>query len=400
MNMMNFVLIIVAFKLTGSNTAVSGIILSFTIPAILFGILAGVFVDRWNKKLVLFYTNVLRTLLLLILVAINTNLVVIYIISFLVSVITQFFIPAETPMIPLLVKKDLLMSANALFGMGIYGSVLVAYVLSGPFLLLFGETTVFAILALLFLLAAVCVLFIKSPKTEEEHHGFLSHVNTDVLVGDIKSAYEAMKKTKDIYNSLLLLALSQFIILILAVLGPGYASHVMKMDVNRFPLLFVTPAAIGMILGAVTIGNYFQNMSKYRIAAFGAFMAGVAIMLLPYGSAETSKGFITFLNSVVSLPFRIEMYHVMMIVAFVLGTANSYIFVPSNTLLQERTHETYRGKVYGALNALIGVFSLVPVVIVGELADFYGIEVVLTGLGILIASVGILQLLIFGNKKK
>src|SRR5579872_6703653 len=78
MNMMNFILILVAFSLTNSNTAVSGIVLSFTIPAIFFGILAGVFVDRWNKKYVLFATNAIRVFLLVVLAFAHTNLVGLY----------------------------------------------------------------------------------------------------------------------------------------------------------------------------------------------------------------------------------------------------------------------------------------------------------------------------------
>src|SRR5579872_5283402 len=106
MNTMNFILILVAFSLTNSNTAVSGIVLSFTIPAIFFGILAGIFVDRWNKKYVLFVANALRALLLFVLSFIHSNLFGLYLLTFLISIITQFFIPAETPMIPLIVKKE------------------------------------------------------------------------------------------------------------------------------------------------------------------------------------------------------------------------------------------------------------------------------------------------------
>src|SRR6266704_4852913 len=81
-NMTNFLLIIVAYALTGSNTAVSGIVVAFTLPAILFGIVAGVFVDRMDKKKVLFATNFIRAVLLLILVIFHSNLVVLYIVTF------------------------------------------------------------------------------------------------------------------------------------------------------------------------------------------------------------------------------------------------------------------------------------------------------------------------------
>jgi MFS family permease len=74
MNMLSFVLILVAFKLSGSNTAVSGIVLTFIVPAIIFGLLAGVYVDRWNKKAVLFNTNIIRGALLLAIVVFHNNL--------------------------------------------------------------------------------------------------------------------------------------------------------------------------------------------------------------------------------------------------------------------------------------------------------------------------------------
>lgn len=400
MNMFNFVLIIVAFKLSHSNTAVSGIILSFTLPAVVFGMLAGVFVDRWDKKAVLFSTNALRALLLLILTFWHNSLFGIYSISFLAAVLTQFFIPAETPMIPVLVKKELLLSANALFGMALYGSVLVAYALSGPVLLSSGDTYVFALLSLLFLLAAFFVTLIKEPRSHSAHTGFLSNIHTSEVVGDIKSAFAIMSKTKEIYNSLFLITLSQFIILVLAVLGPGYGIQILGIKVDEFPLLFVTPAAVGMVVGAIVVGNYFQYRNKYKIAAGGAIIAGISIMLLPYGSKVASKGLIDLLNAILPFGGGINILHLMMVLAFVLGMSNAFVFVPSNTLLQEKTHEHYRGKVYGALNALVGLCSLVPVVLVGALADTFGVGRVLTGLGIVIASIGLLNLLFTMGKRK
>lgn len=49
-NVFNFFLIIIAFANTRSNTAVSGVVLSFIIPAIIFGSFAGAYVDRLNKR--------------------------------------------------------------------------------------------------------------------------------------------------------------------------------------------------------------------------------------------------------------------------------------------------------------------------------------------------------------
>src|SRR6476469_8633803 len=60
---------IIADRFQAENQTISGwvsaIMMAFTIPAVLFGSLAGVFVDRWHKKEVLVATNLLRGILVL-----------------------------------------------------------------------------------------------------------------------------------------------------------------------------------------------------------------------------------------------------------------------------------------------------------------------------------------------
>ncbi|MBI2190171.1 MAG: MFS transporter [Candidatus Levybacteria bacterium] len=370
MNMTNFILIIVAFELTKSNTAVSLIVLSFTVPTIIFGILAGVYVDRWNKKQVLFLTNIIRAFLLLLLAFFfSQNLFFIFILSFLIAIATQFFIPAETPMIPVLVKKNLLMSANSLFGMGIYGSILIAYALSGSIILFFGKTSVFFVLGFLFFIAALFIVLMR-----------VKAANRSSLI----------TKTKEIYHALLLLTLSQVLILVVAVIGPGYAREILGIDIKQFPLLFVTPAALGMVLGAVVLGNFLHAHPKRAMTSAGIFLSGVTLLILPYGSQVTSRGFITALNTYLPAILSINILHIMVFLAFVLGIANALIFVPSHTILQEETSDEVRGKIYGVLNTMVGLFSLFPIILVGGLADLFGVGTVLTGIG-----AGILALFMF-----
>lgn len=374
--MINFVLIVVVFKLTQSNIAVSLLVLSFIIPSILLGLLAGVIIDRMSKKKVLFLTNVFRAILLLVLFFVHDVLFLVYLISFFISLITQFFIPAETPMIPVLVKDESLLQANALFGMGIYASVLIAYALTGPSLLLFGEKYIFILLVLLFTIASFLISLIKVPKVEElrEERHFLSFLK------EIKNALPFFVKAKKIYSPLFLLSLSQFIILVLAVIGPGYAQNALHIKVEIFPLIFVAPAALGTILGAVLLANYFQSASLEKSATIGVFLSAFSVGLLPFISFTISST-----NNII--------FVLIGLVAFLLGFSNALVFVPSNTLLQEETSSDVRGKVYGLLNTLSGLVSFFPIVMVGGLADFFGVNKVLIGIAFIIAIIGIRRLL-------
>lgn len=387
-NMFNFVIIIVVFTVSSSNTAVAGAILSFTIPQLLFGLLAGVYVDRWNKKKVLYASNFLRALLVLPLIFFHSNLFLVYLLTFCISLISQFFIPAETPMIPIVVKRQLLLSANAIFGMVIYSSIFIAYAISGPALILLGPRFTFALLLLSFLLAAFFATFIK-VKTKKQRK-LIDMERFKLSFGDeIRAVIDFFRKAKIIYQALFLLTLSQILILVLAAIGPGYAEQIVKIKVEEFPLFFVTPAVIGAAICAVILGSYFHKHRKSKLTKIGIFLLGASILVLPYGSKFESRAFVQTINSYLPHTFQINILHIMVVLAFIMGIANSLIFVPSNTILQEETSEEFRGKVYGALNTMVGLFSLLPILIVGGLADLFGIKGVLTGIGVIILAIGV-----------
>ncbi|MEN9233449.1 MAG: MFS transporter, partial [Gloeomargarita sp. DG02_1_bins_92] len=120
---------------------VSGIMVAFTVPAVLFGSLAGVFVDRWRKQRVLFTTNLLRGLLVLLIIPgfwfrwqplVNWGFLLV--ITFAVSTLTQFFAPAEQAVIPLIVPQEQLLSANSLYTTTMMGSLILGFAVGDPLL--------------------------------------------------------------------------------------------------------------------------------------------------------------------------------------------------------------------------------------------------------------------------
>ncbi|HSD98863.1 MAG TPA: MFS transporter [Patescibacteria group bacterium] len=388
-NMTNFILLLVVFSLTNSNTAVSGIMIAFLLPAILFGIFAGVFVDHQDKKHVLTGTNIARALILLLLAFSQNSLFFVYLLTFAVATATQFFIPAETPMIPLLVDKKLLLSANALFGIAFYGSLLVAYALSGPLLIFFGQSNVFLALCIMFLIASIFSSLIKRSSDVKVQ----SRLPKNITVGgEIKIALHTIFASRKISHSFLLLSLSQILVLVIAVIGPGFATHILQIPVSSFPLLFVMPAAIGMGVGAFILTNYFHSISKDKIINIGLFTTAIAIFLLPFGGQIISRPFVNTFNTQMPEILQLTKLNFMAILAFFSGLANAFMFVPANTLIQEETNDEMRGKIYGALNSLISLLSLLPIVIVGSLADVFGVATVLLVLGICVGIIGIIRL--------
>ncbi len=386
-NLFNFFLILLVFNITHSNTAVSGVVLSFTVPAILFGSIAGVYVDHWDKKKVLIISNILRAILMLLLILFLDNLFMIYLLSLMITILVQFFIPAETPMVPLVVKHKNLLSANALFGLAIFASVLVAYVLSGPALIYLKPVKTLVLLSSMLLIGGGFISLIKVKKSAKVK---TDNIQSPDFFRDIKATLSLMSRTREISRSLFLLALSQILILIIATVAPGYASQILNIHIEDFPLLFAAPAALGMVVGAILIVNHFHSYAKEKMITTGIFLSGLSMMLLPYGSKVASRDFVIIVNTYLPVFLQINILHIMMVLAFILGLANSFVFVPANTILQEKTTEEVRGKIYGFLNSIVGILSLFPIIIVGSLSDLIGVGVVITGIGISLLLLGII----------
>ena len=118
------------------------------------------------------------------------------------------------------------------------------------------------------------------------------------------------------------------------------------------------------------------------------------MFLLPFGSRVASRGFIHVINTFLPHFLKIDILHIMVVLAFLLGFANALVFVPANTLIQEKTSEELRGKIYGFLNTMVGLLSLLPIILVGGLSDLIGVGNVIIGIGVALFALGFLRLFV------
>jgi len=102
-------------RLTGSTVALAGLAISITIPSVLFGVVSGVFVDRWDRRKVMLVSDLLRGVVVLGLVFVRSADLVwlAYALAFAHAAIATLFDPAKTALLPSLVQKDNLLAANS-----------------------------------------------------------------------------------------------------------------------------------------------------------------------------------------------------------------------------------------------------------------------------------------------
>src|ERR1700693_1719399 len=135
LNAANFGIIVLVNDTTHSVVMAGLAIIAFTLPALPFTAIAGVVVDRLHKRLVLWVSNVLRAVtMLLIVVSLLYNradLWPLYLLTFMASLIGKFFIPAEGASIPLLVGERELVPALSLFNITMTLSQAIGFLLLG-----------------------------------------------------------------------------------------------------------------------------------------------------------------------------------------------------------------------------------------------------------------------------
>lgn len=126
--------IAVAGNVDDVNTRESSIMIAMTLPAVFLGSIAGIFVDRHPKREVLILCNLLRGACIFAIPFLPHSMMALLIITFIISMLTNFFAPAEQSAIPLIVPKSDLLPANALFTITMVGSLIVGFAIGSPLL--------------------------------------------------------------------------------------------------------------------------------------------------------------------------------------------------------------------------------------------------------------------------
>ncbi len=395
-----FLSIILIEDITGSSTQLAGVIIAFTFPSVLFSALAGVVVDRVPKKHILIASNALRVALTAALALLAWNsltnrgdgwlfLAGVYLLVFLSSAVGQFFAPAEGATIPLLVKENQLLSANSLFSLTLTASQVVAVVLLAPL-----GTKLIGITASLWAVAAMYVgatIFIaRIPRDAPPRHSWRGSVSTLArAVAEIREGWEFALRQRGILIALLQLSVGAALTMIMTMLAPGYAARVLGLRVEDAILVF-WPVGAGMFLASLLIGRYGNRVRRETLAAMGVLGIGLALAGLAFAGRIADARAVPIL-----LGFPAEFLSasaVVMFFAFWIGATIALINIPAQTIVQERSTDAVRGRVYAVQFTLSSALGIPPMLFVGTLADLLGIPRVTVIIAIVLVGIGIVNL--------
>jgi MFS family permease len=392
-NAINFGLLVMVQERTNSTTHMAVAVLSFILPGVLFGILAGVYVDRAQKKTALIVTNVLRAVVVLGYLIFDQNLGLIYVVTFVFSIISQFFARAEAAAIPMLVPKNQLISANSLFNITFNVAQLIGMVLVAPLVIkLFGTGVLFGSIAVLYVVAALLVSRLPSDKREavlpsaEESQRLVTGVWREV-----KDGWSIL--TADVVTTLAMvhLTLASTMMPLVAVLGPNFVVNVLRMRSEDVAYVFL-PAGIGMLSGTVLTTRLAGRFGKSVLVDAG--LALMAVALFGIAGAKVGGNYLVYniLGRYVDvnhlpLGLPLELLPVVMALAFFLGIAFALVNISAQTTLQERCPPDFRGRIFAVQFTLSNAVSIIPLLGVGGVADLIGVNKTIALVGVLILAI-------------
>ena len=395
-NMVLYGLTVIVVNSTKSNTAVSLLILSFLVPAVVFSAVAGVYVDRIDRRLILIATNLLRGRRVR-------------------RALPRRNQPGRDPPPE---HRDLddhgllragggrddpgpaaarqLLAANGIFTLTLNAAFALGFALLGPLVvnLASPEAVILVVAALYFLAAVFCFTLPPSPPSEGETAGLGGLVVGEAeravtsTFAQLREGLEFIRSNRSIGWSLLYLGITASLVGVLGVLGPDFAQSALGLDAKDFAVV-VLPLGFGIVTGILLLNAYGQYLPRRRVIEGGLIALGALLAALAAAGpisrllqrADRPGGF--DLTSVTSL------LAVVVVIAFFAGIAYGLVAIPSQTQLQEDLPEDVRGRVFGVLNMLVSVASFLPIIIVGPISDLIGTTAVIlvVAIGVLLAGV-------------
>ena len=375
-----FSLIVLAFKISGGSTPVAIVILTYTVPSVLFAPPAGVIADRVNRKQIMMWSNFGRAAAVaLIPIAalvpgLKDDFLHLLLITLIFSSVGQLFAPAEAAVIPTILPRSALITANSMALL----TMVLTLVVGGALAPILSRIDLYAPYwtAAVLLAPAGTLIFasdipplqrIKDPPVTESRNRFHR------MMTDIKEGLDALRASRGLMLAFGQVSIAVLVLFMLFTLAPAYVSHVIGIAAQD-SYVILGPATGGAILSAVLLGQFLRNIDRSRVLIGSLIANGVTLLAL----AAIPQA----MEQVPAL--RVHARITGAVFSLLLGIEFGAIMIPAITYLMESTSDEIRGRIFALLYMVINGVTAIPVLAAAALSDLIGTAHVIGGLGALL----------------
>jgi len=268
-------------ELTGSGLKMGSIMMVYVVPWIVFGIAAGTFVDRWDRRRVMIWADILRGVIVLSVPILAVMGYLTYpfllVVSFVLSTISTFYQPAKTALLPQVIYRRDLMPANSASQAVFQLTNVAGPILGGVLVGFLGSSNVFILDGVSYFFSALMILGVRlRPRTEEESTAEGIHEKAgavapegeeraDSVGGTLLTAWQQLvesvgegwayvKTEPALLYTMGLSCILNFVFAPMSILMPILARDVLNSGAQGYGIISAGWSA-GMLGGAVLIGS-------------------------------------------------------------------------------------------------------------------------------------------------
>ena len=390
-------------RLTGSALLVGLSVISSALPMLVLGPIAGVFVDRWDRKRTMIIADILRALLVLLCLTVRTpeQVWVYYVVGFLMSCVSRFFFPSQNAVLPLIVpdKNDLL-AANGLMQIVQTMGLLVGPALAGFSIGMWGEQVAFLVDSGTFILSALAISIMTVPRTTVGHQAAQgTRSELSAMWNELREGVIYLFGSRTMVGVLLCLGVVQLGLGAINVIWVPFMQRTFGLGPEGLGAVD-TAQGLGMALGGIGLGLVVARVTKRQMAGWSIIFIGLMIALMglapslslatlfPALGADGAMVDMTVGQRLLHMPLALLLYSLLLGVALV--PAQSALM----TMMQLAVPDLKRGRVGSALNALTTAAGLVSMAVVAASGEVVGLRAIYVAAGAVIGVAGVVGLVV------
>ena len=372
-----FSLIVLAFKISGGSTPVAIVILTYTVPSVLFAPPAGVIADRVNRKQIMMLSNFGRAAavalipLAALVPGLRDDFLHLLVITLIFSSVGQLFAPAEAAVIPTILPRSALITANSMALLTMVLTLVVGGALA-PILSRIDLYTPYWMAAVLLTIAGALIFASDIPPLERIHEPPVTESRNrfHLMMVDIKEGLDALRANRRLMLAFGQVSIAVLVLFMLFTLAPAYVSHVIGIAAQD-SYVILGPATGGAILSAVLLGQFLRNIDRSKVLVGSLIANGVTLLALaaiPQAMEQVPD-------------LRVHARITGAVFSLLLGIEFGAIMIPAITYLMESTSDEIRGRIFALLYMVINGVTAIPVLAAAALSDLIGTAHVIGGLG-------------------
>jgi MFS family permease len=369
----NLTLLIVVTRLTGSTAALAAMAIALAVPVIVVGPVAGVYVDRWDRRRVMLASDLLRGGIVLgfILVSSTDRLWLMYLLAIAHATVGTFFSPARMALVPRVVGKPGLMAANSLNQLT---RVLAGVIGAGLAGVLVGVVDVtwpaFVIDASTFAASFLIVLRVRtSGRVDPAAH---EHGAPRGVFGQMREGLGLVAGSG--------LLLGTMVAAGVTMLGLGAVNVLFVPLMIR--VLAVPTTWLGAVDGAQTAS---MILAAGLVAAIAARLRPTTIVVIGLAGIAICMGLVSTVTSVWQVLFLL----------FIVGWFVTPLEASLGTIIQTATEDRHRGRVASTLHAVMAAASVLSMGLAGVFGDVVGVRPVFVLAGAVVGVAAVAAALMF-----